>query len=425
MTMQEWFRQAKLGIFLHWGMYAVAGVTESWSMYHGTLSREEYLAQREGFTASRFDAREWARLFQDAHAQYAVLTTKHHDGLALWDTAEGMSTVRDTPAGRDLVTEYVTAVREAGLRVGLYFSHLDWSHPDYASIRPTGMDPAERGNPFAVPAAGEEDPAAWERFLTFHRRQLTELVERFSPDLLWFDGDWERTPEQWRMAEIAAWLKEAAPTTVLNGRMTGGYGDYATPEQGVPVVPPAGPWELCLTANDSWGYQPGDTHYKSLRQLVRVFTETISGGGALLLGVGPREDGTVPEPAAERLRGLGAWIGRHERAVLSSVRGLPHGHVAAPTTLSPDRRHLYIFLADLPRDEVVLRGASCPITEVRVVGPETTIPHDRIGGMGELGGWDHLLLDGVRDAELMDPLCTVLDVEFAEPLQVRREHTRD
>jgi Alpha-L-fucosidase len=431
MTMQPWFPAAKLGIFIHWGIYAVDGVAESWSFFNGTVDHGTYMRQLDGFTARSFDAAAWAELFRDAQADYAVLTTKHHDGVALWDTLAwklpggAPSTVRDTPAARDLVVEYVDAMRAAGLHVGLYFSHLDWTHPDYASIRPTGMDPAERGNPFAVAAAGDEDPEAWERFLAFHRWQLGELVDRFHPDLLWFDGDWERTAEQWWMADVRAFLDDRAPQAVLNGRMTGGFGDYATPEQGVPIVPPAGPWELCLTLNDSWGWQGADTNYKSLREIVRIFAETIGGGGNLLLDVGPREDGSIPQVEQDLLRGLGDWIRRHDGAVHGTGRGLPPGHFYGASTLSDDRTRLYLFLFDIPRDEVVLRGISVGVRRARLLGTDVELEHRRVGGLGELAGWEYIAIDGEALGDRLDPLCAVIEVELDGELTLATEHTRD
>lgn len=196
MPMQNWFRDAKLGIFVHWGVYAVDGVPESWSFYTGQVSHEQYMKQLDGFTASRYDPGAWADLFVRAGARYSVLTARHHDGVALWDTAHGnLDVVRHTPAGRDLLAGYTDALRERGLKVGFYYSHSDWSHPDYASIRhpEPGEEPA---NPYSHAAPGAEDPEAWVRYLAYRDGQVGELVERFRPDLLWFDGEWERTEEQ-------------------------------------------------------------------------------------------------------------------------------------------------------------------------------------------------------------------------------------
>lgn len=419
--MQPWFLDAKLGIFVHWGIYSVDGVAESWSFFHGDVSHDAYFAQLNRFTAARYDPDAWADLFVRVGADYAVLTAKHHDGVALFDTAASdLSVAKRSPAGRDLVGPFVEALRDRELRVGLYFSHLDWSHPDYPTVRPAAMSVTERGNPYAVPAAGHESPERWQRFLAFHRMQLAELLDRYQPDLLWFDGDWERDESQWRMAELREFIRAHAPYAVINGRMLG-HGDYATPEQGVPIEAPDGPWELCLTMNDSWGWQPTDTNYKSPRQLVRTFVETIGGGGTLLLDVGPREDGVIVPEQTQRLDALGSWVDRHRAAVYGTRRGLPHGHFYGPSTMRPDGRTLYLFVFDRPNEYVALRGVRSEVVSARTVGTNRKIEHTRIGGLGDVPGWTYLYLN---DADL-DPLCTVLELTLATPLDLHRTHARD
>ena len=327
----EWFVDGKLGIFIHWGLYAVNGIAESWSFFNGQISYDDYMKQKPGFTAERYDPKEWAALFKEAGARYAVLTSKHHDGFALWPTELSDLDVMATPAGRDLLQPYADALRAEGLKVGFYFSHLDWSHPDYPTVRPKGLAPGERGNVFAYPAAGEEDPAAWERFLVFHRGQIKEISDRYRPDLFWFDGDWERDEEQWDMAGLRKDLLSWQPDTILNGRMKE-YGDYDTPEQGLPIIPPAGPWEFCMTINDSWGYQVQDHNHKPTRQIIRTFAEIVGGGGNLLLDVGPYADGSLQPEQVERLEGLGRWTRKHEEAIYGTRTG-----TAVRALLRPDR----------------------------------------------------------------------------------------
>ena len=420
MTMQPWFPDAKLGIFLHWGVYAVDGVAESWSFFTGEVPYDRYMAQLDRFTAARFDADAWAAQIARSGARYAVLTAKHHDGVALWDTAQSdLSVVRRTPAARDLVAEYAAALRSHDLRVGLYFSHLDWSHPDYASVR--HQDPGRpwmTENRFAMPPEGEEDPAAWQRFLAFHRAQLRELVTGYEPDLLWFDGQWERTERQWQMKELREELLALAPQTILNSRMHG-HGDYATPEQGVPIQAPDGPWELCLTVNDSWGYKHQDTNHKSVDQLVRYFAETIAMGGNLLLDVGPTEDGTIPPEQGARLDGLGAWIGRHAAAVHGTVAGLPTGHFWGPSTLAADRRTLYLICFDQPRRFLTVRGLRNAVRAVRVLGTGAELRHRVVGGFTSHGvpGVLHIEAPAVGD---LDEQATVLAVELDGELDLYR-----
>ncbi|KAA2260680.1 alpha-L-fucosidase [Solihabitans fulvus] len=410
MTTQAWFADAKLGIFVHWGIYAVDGVTESWSFFNGEVSYADYLKQLDGFTAAKYDAEEWAVLFRKAGARYAVLTAKHHDGVALWDTAlNDLSVVRRTPAGRDLIEPYVEALRRHDLKVGLYFSHLDWSHPDYPyrTLQQLNAEPII------------EEPEHWERFLRFHRGQLRELVTGYSPDLLWFDGEWELPQPWWRMDEIHADLVAMKPGMVFNGRLLG-HGDYATPEQGAPTTPPEGPWELCYTINNSWGFQGQDQDYKPLAFLVQLFVETIGGGGNLLLDVGPREDGTIPSEQAARLEGLGDWIRRNDNAVYGTERGIPAGHFHGPTTVSRDRRTLYVFCFDPPRDHITIRGLKTPVKRITVLGTGETLAHRRVGGFSPVPGM--LLIDAPAAC---DRYVTTLAVELDGELELYRGHGRD
>ncbi|MBZ0300667.1 MAG: alpha-L-fucosidase [Anaerolineae bacterium] len=420
MTMQPWFMEAKLGIFIHWGIYAVNGIPESWAIYLDQISHDDYMKQLDGFTAERYDPAAWVDLFKRAGARYVVLTTKHHDGVALWDTQQNdLSVVHKTPAGRDLLTPYVEAVRAAGLNLGLYFSHLDWSHPDYAP-QPVGqrtyktMPRVDDAEVYAGWPAGPRSPE-WERFLKFHRGQLTELAQ-FKPDLWWFDGDW--TPQgndYWQMDDVRDLLVAANPDVVFNSRMRG-YGDYQTPEQGIPVARPEGPWEFCVTINDSWGYQKHDHNHKSVRQLVRMFSECIGMGGNMLLDVGPYADGSLQPEQVERLEGLGAWISKHAEAIYPTEAGLPHGHVYGTSTLSKDKHTLYVFLFDRPWDQVSVKGIRNPVKRVSVVGSDTTLTHKTIGGAPWANIPGMLWID-VPEAEL-DPNATVLKIELEGPLDL-------
>ncbi|NUP62700.1 MAG: alpha-L-fucosidase [Nonomuraea sp.] len=417
MPMQPWFPDAKLGIFIHYGLYAVEGVAESWSFYNGDISREAYLAQLDGFTADGYDPAAWAELFAQAGARYAVLTTRHHDGFALWDSAYGELNVTASPAGRDLVGPFADALRERGLKVGLYYSHSDWNHPDYPSVR----GPEAHPSPYVTPPEGQEDPAAWARYLAYRDGQVDELVERYRPDLLWFDGEWERSEEQWGIDGLADRILAVRPRTVLNARMLS-RGDYATPEQGVPITPPDGPWELCLTINDNWGFRPDDTNHKPVGRLVRYFAETIGAGGNLLLDVGPTADGRVLPEQADRLKGLGAWIERHAEAVYGTTAGLPAGHHYGPSTLSADRRTLYLICFDPPRDTVSVRGLRNSVLRARVVGAGGELGHTITG---ELNGVPGILWIDAPPAGAIDPHATVIALELDGELDLYRGRGRD
>jgi len=414
----DWFLDAKLGVFIHWGIYSAGDTSESWAFFQGTISHEDYMAQAKTFTASNYDPDAWAKLFAEAGAKYAVLTTKHHDGFALWDTKTNKLNAKDgSPAGRDLIGPFCDALRKHGLKVGLYYSHLDWSHPDYASILPKGKQVHDHGNlhknRFGYPQ-GPEDPAAWERFLDFHRAQLKELCTRYSPDLLWFDGDWERDPEQWRFKELRKQLLTWAPGVILNSRM-GGYGDYGTPEQAMPITQPKGPWEFCVTINDSWGYQKHDTNFKSPRQCIRMLAECSGMGGNLLLDVGPKSDGTILPEQTDVLKGLGRWALKHSEAIHGTVAGLPPGHFYGTSTLSKNRDILYLVCFDRPNGQVAVKGIQNAIKRTSVVGGGE-LAQKKIGG----APWAHLpgilWIDILESA--LDSDATVIKVELDGPLNL-------
>ncbi len=405
--MQDWFKQARFGVFVHWGIYAVAGVEASWAFFnHGTavgnadkahhLPYDQYMKLAKGFTAARFDARRWARFFKEIGARYAVLTAKHHDGVALWLTETSPLTIEKlTPAGeehRDIVGEFCEAMRAEGLKVGLYFSHADWSHPDYATVfheamsapapgREGGSDARLGAARFSYPRdAKSVSPERWEKFLAFHRAQIRELCERYQPDLLWFDGAHERSAKQWRFAELQADIEKWRPGVVINSRIGDGpgTGDYDTPEQVLPISVPRGarPWEYCATLNHQWGFSADKTRLKRAHHLSRILFETASLGGNLLLNIGPREDGTFDRLQEGRLQELGYWIARNKEAIFDTLPGLPHGYVYGPTTLSADRRTLYVGVLDLPaKGDVAVKGVRNRVIDAQCVHSPHKVQH--------------------------------------------------
>ncbi len=357
----KWFADAKLGIFIHWGIYAVNGIDESWSFFNGLISYDDYMKQIEGFDASAWNPDEWVKLIKASGARYSVLTTKHHDGVALWNTKlSRLNTVDSAPARRDLVRPFVKALRRSGLKVGLYYSLLDWSHPDYPNITRTTT-------------RYSDDPERWERFVKFNLGQMNELSKEFNPDLWWFDGDWEQSAEQWRAEEIRNMILDRNPRAIINSRLAG-YGDYGTPEQGLPTYRPEDKyWELCMTMNDSWGYQGNDKNYKTPSQIISIFASCISKGGNLLLSIGPKADGTIPAEQAEILQELGRWTSRHRQAIYETTAGLPDGCFAGPTTLSADSTILYLFFTGNGGGEIMLQGVKNQVNKAYVVGNGTNL----------------------------------------------------
>lgn len=412
---KQWFRDAKLGIFMHWGIYSVLGVTESWSFFSGDVDYDTYMSQLAGFTAENYDPYKWAELFKKIGAKYTVLTTKHHDGVALWDTKESdLNVVKKTPAKKDLIEGYCEAVRNVGLKVGMYYSHLDWNHPDYPSLHPHSNEWWAESI-YNCPQNDEpDDYERWNRFLKFHKAQLKELMTNYGDiDLLWFDGVWERTEEQWDFKGMNDYIRSINPNVIINSRI-GGYGDYKTPEQALPVTRPEGDWEFCVTLNDSWGYVPDDNNYKSTRQLVRIFTECIGMGGNLLLDIGPKPDGTIDERDETALLKFGEWINRYSDAIYGTQAGLPHDLFFGNSTISKDKKTLYLFYYDMPMGEIAIKGIKNDIKKITVLGKDKELSHYKQGGFLDMPGivWFDLPKD------LVDDICTVIKVEFDEPLEI-------
>lgn len=360
----QWFEDAKLGIFIHWGIYAVNGIDESWSFYNGYISHEEYMNQLNGFTAKNYNPAEWAKLFKNSGAKYTVLTTKHHDGVALWDTKCGdLSVVKKSPAKKDLVAPLVNELRKNDLKVGLYYSLLDWSHPDYP-------------NKTKVEKRYENDSVKWNRFVDFNFCQLKELSKNFNPDLYWFDGDWEQSAENWKAKELSESLRGWNKNVILNSRIQG-YGDYATPEQGLPITrPDSRYWELCMTMNDSWGFQGNDKNYKTPNQIINILVDCVSKGGNLLLDIGPKADGTIPEEQVNILNQLGRWTNKHAEAIYGTRAGIPAEHFYGPTSLNKNGDILYLYLPYNPNGQIMLKGIKNKINRIYVVGNGTKLNWD-------------------------------------------------
>ncbi len=361
-----WFKDAKLGIFIHWGIYSVKGIDESWSFFNGYIPYDEYMKQSEGFTAKNYDPEYWAELIKQSGAKYTVITSKHHDGMALWDSKQSdLNVVKKTKAKRDLLTPFVEAVRAEGLKLGLYYSLLDWSAPDY----PNFLRNKKRY---------EDDPKRWEKFTEFNFGQLKEISE-YHPDLYWFDGDWEQSAEKWKAKEIRALLLEKNPHTIINSRLQA-YGDYSTPEQGVPITKPKDNyWELCMTMNDSWGYQANDLNYKSANQIIRIFVDCISMGGNLLLDIGPKPDGTIPEEQIAILKDLGRWTKKHQTAIYGTRAGIPCSHFNGYTALSKDKKILYLYVDNKPNGPLLIKGLKNKVNRIWVVGNGTKLSYKVMG----------------------------------------------
>jgi len=432
--MQDWFTDAKFGIFVHWGSYAVGKRgAESWPVANAMVSYNDYLDEVGSFTASAFDPDQWADLFVRSGARYAVLTTKHHDGIALWPTREDGPSIPGITGCPDLVKAYAEAMRSHGLRVGLYFSHTDWSCIDHQVVI-TGKsreevlemrgrkenycelwdDTEESEKPDLSGDPGLQE--AWSRFLAFHRAQLSELLGDYGPlDLIWFDVMLARKGFKYPTAELRDLIHSFGPQTVINSRL-GKHGDYETPEQFIPVCPPEGPWELCVTTNNTWSFTGREEDYKTPYELITMFCECLGMGGNMLLNVGPDATGTIPQQQADILETMGAWIRKHEEAVYGTERGLPHGYAYHFSALNKARDTIYLYVAHTPRESTSIKGIKNDIRSISVLGNGASCAHKRIGGAAWIGVPGTLWIDVPKQA--LDEHVTVLKIELEGALEL-------
>lgn len=402
----QWFADAKLGIFIHWGIYAVDGVGESWSFHNKRISYSDYMSQLEGFTGDKYDPQAWADLIKYSGARYAVITTKHHDGVALWNTkANDLNIVKKTPFRKDALAPFFAALRKDSIKCGAYFSLLDWSNANY----PTFLKDSSR---YTI----AQDPVRWEKFLKFNDLQLTEIMQQFHPDLIWFDGDWEHNAQEWKASKLRNKLLGFNSNLIINGRLAG-YGDYETPEQNFPVTRPHfNWWELCMTTNDSWGYQPNDTAWKTPYEVISIFVDAVANGGNLLLDIGPKADGTIPPEQIHILKELGEWNRRNGEAVFGTIAGLPLGHFYGPTTLSKDSTTLYLFLHGKNNGQIMLKGIRNAIKEVSIVGNNSPLSYKIVGKIS----WSPIpgLVYIDVPAACNDKYITVVRVKLDGPVQL-------
>lgn len=404
----QWFADAKLGIFIHYGIYAVNGIDESWSFYNKKIGYWDYMKQLKGFTAKNYKPEDWAALIKESGARYAVITTKHHDGVALYNSKVGhLNVVKQTPAKRDLLLPFYQALRKNNIKCGAYFSLIDWSHANY----PGFLKDSTR---YSI----AEQPQRWQKFQGFFQMQIGEISKLYNPDLFWFDGDWEHSAEEWQATKVRKQILTANPNAIINGRLQG-YGDYETPEQNFPVSKPAYPWwELCMTINNNWGYQPQDTNWKTPYEIITIFADVISYGGNMLLDIGPREDGTIPDEEVAVLKELGKWNTKHSEAIFGTMAGLPGGHFYGPTTLSKDSSTVYLFVPGKVNGPIMIKGLKNKINSIRVVGSTTTLPHKVVGKIS----WSPVpgLVYIEVPAEVQDQYMTVLAVNLDKPVSLYR-----
>jgi len=317
-----WFKEARFGMFIHWGVYSVLGGTYQgkripgigeWIMQAAAIPVEEYETYARMFNPQFFDADAWARLAGDAGMKYIVITSKHHDGFALWDSKVTEWDIMDaTPFGRDILKELAAACKKQGIRLCFYHSIMDWHHPDAQAAFYPWYNSRSLSNPH------------FRNYIdTKMKPQLKELLTEYGDlGILWFDGEWvgDYTTEMGK--EIDAYVRSFQPDIIVNNRVDKGRqgmaglnrkgdfaGDYGTPEQEIPDTGLKGvDWEACMTMNDTWAWKADDDNWKPSDELIHNLVDIVSKGGNYLLNVGPTHEGYIPQPSVERLAEIGRWL---------------------------------------------------------------------------------------------------------------------
>ena len=391
----KWWHDARFGMFIHWGLYSVVGRHE-WVMENEAIPVSEYEKLASRFTPKPNAARAWAKLARQAGQKYMVMTTKHHEGFCLFDSKLTNYCAPKQACGRDLVKEYVEAARAEGLRVGFYYSLMDWHHPDGARC--------------AV------DEAARRRFVDYIHGQVRELCSNYGKvDVLWYDVNWPLKPEGWEAAKMNHMVRQLQPEIVINNR-TGLPEDFATPEQRIQAADRA--WEACMTMNDSWGYQKADDAWKSPKTVVRNIITCARDGGNYLLNIGPRPDGSIPEDSVRILTAVGKWMQKNGDTIYTADPcNVKRSNYANFTRKG---NTLYMHVHFWPGDSVSISGLQSKVKSARLHarGKTLEVAQDQL----------RTKISGLPAAAPDDPVTTIALECESEPNQdtnmVRKERVR-
>jgi len=346
---RAWFNEAKFGLFVHWGLYAVParnnkGPYVSWMMNNEGIPVEDYEKYADQFKPTKFDPAEWMRILKSAGMRYLILTSKHHEGFCMFDSKLTDYDAVDRAAKRDFVRELIAAARAAGVKIGFYYSTLDWHQPDYKA-----------------------DLAKYVR--EYMHPQVRELCTNYGPiDCVWFDGEWDHPAATWRADELVGMIRKLQPDAVINDRLGKGERgksqlcDFYTREQPSEIRKATEfekkrpyPWEACLTIGTSWGYKKGDAPLKSARDLIRTLVDVASRGGNVLLNVGPTADGEIPAPFVSRLKEIGDWLAKNGESIYGTYSRDPFV-VQLPAGSLKKGSRLYIHLDSQPGSTLKLPG---------------------------------------------------------------------
>ncbi len=362
----QWWRDARFGLFIHWGLYAIpAGTWDGkridgigeWIMNSANIPVDRYEQLARQFNPVKYDAAQWVRIAKDAGARYIVITSKHHDGFSLFDSAvSNYDVVDSTPYGKCLLKPLADECHKQGLKFCVYHSIMDWHHPAQYRGSPQHYNPTKI------------HPERKQEYVTYLKAQLKELVDCCDTAVLWFDGEWTDWWTEEDAQDLCRYLHVLKPDIIINNRVGKGRqgmqgmsgtdreysGDFGTPEQEIPATGiPGVDWESCMTMNDTWGFRSDDQHWKSAETLIRNLIDIASKGGNYLLNVGPTAEGEIPAPSVERLAAIGAWMKTNGESIYateaSPLAETPWGRCTR-RTLADGSVRLYLHLFQWPTD---------------------------------------------------------------------------
>src|SRR5215831_12816181 len=383
---REWFRDAKFGMFVHWGVYSQLGQGE-WVMQNRSMQVDTYERLASTFNPIKFDAREWVAFAKEAGVRYITITARHHDGFSMFATKVTRYNIVDwTPYKRDPLKALADECHRQGIRLFFYYSQLDWHHPDFWPRGNTGKN------------TGRPESGEWTRYLDFMDAQLTELLTNYGPiGGIWFDGMWDRPDADWRLSQTYALIHRLQPAALIipNHHKAPLPGeDVQTFEQDLPGANTAGfntteigalPTETSLTMNGSWGFNITDRNFKSVRQLVNTLVRAAGTGTNLLLNIGPRPDGTIDPEFVQRLQAMGQWLATNGKSIYGTRAGPVPPRSWGATTRRGDTVYVHVLSwADRPlaipalgarvrRASLLETGEAVPVTET-AEGVMLTLP---------------------------------------------------
>jgi len=414
----EWFIKARFGLFVHWGIYAIPARGE-WVRSHEKLSIEDYQPFFEEFNPVNYNPKEWAALAKKAGMKYTVITAKHHDGFCLFDSKLTDYKATNTLAGRDLIKEYVDAFRNEGLKVGFYYSLIDWHHPDYPAY-------GDNFHPMRDNEAWKDKKHDFPRYLQYMHGQVRELLTNYGKiDIMWFDFSYgNMSGETWKATELVKMVRSLQPHIIIDDRLGGHIrsvnkevyaGDFASPEQIIPpegVVDEAGnpiPWEACITMNNHWGYAAADKDFKSPKQLIRALVECVSKGGNLLLNVGPNAKGEFPEESVEILTEIGKWMSKNGESIYGCGNaGLPKPEWGRYTRKG---NKLYAHIFERGIGPIAVQGIKGKIKRARLLADGSEVDIQKPWNAVHYG--DAIFIN-FKSSRLPDEIDTVVELELEE-----------